>query len=181
MNPKIQQQRLRYSSSFKYLIEKLIISHAQHEEIHEWMTECLQYYQPEYLLWTENTFQCLLFLLTMLSNTTNLCSICFSSCLNFLKNEIIQEQLKKYLPRLIGQTKPLEIFQWKSLRNFSLYLSIPRPLQRNILTLIRDTFQSKINRFDKANLRTIDSQTLFIIECATHILFNLSKVHSFFS
>jgi hypothetical protein len=173
INPKIHQQPLIYYHSFKYLIEKLITT-QQHQEIHECI-QCLQHYQPEYIIWTENTFQSLLFLLFVLSNS-NLCPTCFSSCLNFFKNEIILDQIKKFLPRLIGQTKPLGAFEWKCLRNFSLYLSIPRPLQRNILILIRDTFQSNTDRFDKANLMTLDSQTLFIIEYATHILFNLSKV-----
>jgi hypothetical protein len=172
-NPKIRQQPLILYHSFKYLVEKVILSH-QHEEIHEWL-ECLHFYKPENLNWTEKTFRSLLFLTSALSNS-NLCQSCFYSCLNFLKNEFLQDQMTKFFARLIGQTKPLEAFEWKCLRNFSLYLPIPRSLQRNILTLIRDTFQSNTDRFDKPNHLTMDPQTLFIIESATQILFNLYKV-----
>jgi hypothetical protein len=175
INPKIQNNPLILYRTFKYVTEQ-VVRQRQHDLLHPWI-ECLQYFPLEKICWTDDRFYSLLLLLMSLSE--GYCECCQSICLSFLKSENTQQIFLQYLPKLLNQqTKPLSVFEWKCFRNFSQNLPLSRSLQRNFLSLIRETFQWNNDRFQAANLSTLDAETIFIIESASHVLFNIAEVNS---
>jgi hypothetical protein len=174
MNPKIQSNPLILYRSFKYVTEQ-VVCYQHHDLLHPWI-DCLESFNLENISWTDERFYSLLLLLIPLSE--GYCPCCQALCSSFLKNEFPLQLFQKFLPKLfLQQTKQLTSFEWKCFRNFSQFLPLTRSLQRNFLSLIRDTFLWHNDRFQKTNLSTIDAETIFIIECASQILFTIAKVN----
>lgn len=158
---------------FKNIIEN-IIKLNEHNEIHNWIL-LLKDFQINKIQWNEDKFYTLLLLISSLSYKW--CEICLEITIQFLKNKIIQDIIEKYLPRILSkQPKNIGVFEWKVFQNLTIFLPIPRLIQRNLLTLIRETYIWNTHYFTKQNIDQVTPSTIFIIESTLNILFTIKKV-----
>ena len=177
---KLNQNPIILFRSLKNIIENILFE-KEHERIHQWI-HCLISFQNIQLQWNEDTFYTLLLLISSLPSSSSslggsYCDVCISTIIQFLTTENIQEVLDKYLPRILGKLpKNIDIFEWKVLQNYVQFLPITRVIQRNLLSLIRETFIWNNHFFTKQNIESVTSSTLFIIESALSILFTIRKV-----